>query len=121
MVASAFAGMVTAESSSHSQAVMRQPPVSMMENSMVRKPMDNPRTRPALISVHARSMSSETPRDTVATTSMPFLVTFASVTRSEEHTSELQSLMRISYAVFCLKKNNNDTQYINRQLIHTST
>src|SRR3546814_7617471 len=28
----------------------------------------------------------------------------ASTTRSEEHTSELQSLMRISYAVFCLKK-----------------
>src|SRR3546814_6471635 len=27
--------------------------------------------------------------------------------RSEEHTSELQSLMRISYAVLCLKKNNN--------------
>src|SRR3546814_10293045 len=29
---------------------------------------------------------------------------FTSATRSEEHTSELQSLMRISYAVFCLKK-----------------
>src|SRR3546814_6223909 len=29
------------------------------------------------------------------------------VFRSEEHTSELQSLMRISYAVFCLKKKNN--------------
>src|SRR3546814_4592798 len=29
------------------------------------------------------------------------------VGRSEEHTSELQSLMRISYAVFCLKKNKN--------------
>src|SRR3546814_7769652 len=28
----------------------------------------------------------------------------ALITRSEEHTSELQSLMRISYAVFCLKK-----------------
>src|SRR3546814_9463885 len=28
------------------------------------------------------------------------------VDRSEEHTSELQSLMRISYAVFCLKKKN---------------
>src|SRR3546814_4928145 len=28
------------------------------------------------------------------------------IARSEEHTSELQSLMRISYAVFCLKKNN---------------
>src|SRR3546814_3949762 len=30
----------------------------------------------------------------------------ASYARSEEHTSELQSLMRISYAVFCLKKKN---------------
>src|SRR3546814_6809908 len=30
------------------------------------------------------------------------------VRRSEEHTSELQSLMRISYAVFCLKKNKNE-------------
>src|SRR3546814_4629608 len=30
--------------------------------------------------------------------------------RSEEHTSELQSLMRISYAVFCLKKKNNPQQ-----------
>src|SRR3546814_4803978 len=30
--------------------------------------------------------------------------------RSEEHTSELQSLMRISYAVFCLKKKNKPTQ-----------
>src|SRR3546814_9050890 len=30
--------------------------------------------------------------------------------RSEEHTSELQSLMRISYAGFCLKKKNNTTQ-----------
>src|SRR3546814_9930423 len=29
--------------------------------------------------------------------------------RSEEHTSELQSLMRISYAVFCLKKKKNET------------
>src|SRR3546814_9933508 len=29
--------------------------------------------------------------------------------RSEEHTSELQSLMRISYAVFCLQKNNHAT------------
>src|SRR3546814_3235148 len=32
--------------------------------------------------------------------------------RSEEHTSELQSLMRISYAVFCLKKKNNNEQTI---------
>src|SRR3546814_978521 len=31
--------------------------------------------------------------------------------RSEEHTSELQSLMRISYAVFCLKKKKTTTTY----------
>src|SRR3546814_7596666 len=38
--------------------------------------------------------------------------------RSEEHTSELQSLMRISYAVFCLKnKNNNNKQ--NKTRRHT--
>src|SRR3546814_9845421 len=33
-------------------------------------------------------------------------------TRSEEHTSELQSLMRISYAVFCLKTQHTKTQHI---------
>src|SRR3546814_2529037 len=32
--------------------------------------------------------------------------------RSEEHTSELQSLMRTSYAVFCLKKKKQETEYI---------
>src|SRR3546814_3855952 len=32
-------------------------------------------------------------------------------TRSEEHTSELQSLMRISYAVFCLKKKKHTTEH----------
>src|SRR3546814_7665063 len=32
------------------------------------------------------------------------------IARSEEHTSELQSLMRISYAVFCLKKKKNYTK-----------
>src|SRR3546814_7530542 len=37
--------------------------------------------------------------------------------RSEEHTSELQSLMRISYAVFCLKKKN---KKINRTHTHTT-
>src|SRR3546814_8623999 len=35
-----------------------------------------------------------------------YLAFIADARRSEEHTSELQSLMRISYAVFCLKKKN---------------
>src|SRR3546814_2629906 len=34
---------------------------------------------------------------------------FVDISRSEEHTSELQSLMRTSYAVFCLKKKNTNT------------
>src|SRR3546814_7125231 len=38
------------------------------------------------------------------------------VERSEEHTSELQSLMRISYAVFCLKKKNKT--YKTAQIAH---
>src|SRR3546814_4253420 len=45
------------------------------------------------------------------------------VARSEEHTSELQSLMRISYAVFCLKNNNNEsthTNYTQRDTEHSS-
>src|SRR3546814_1462795 len=36
--------------------------------------------------------------------------------RSEEHKSELQSLMRISYAVFCLKKNNTKNQHTLKNL-----
>src|SRR3546814_1919037 len=39
--------------------------------------------------------------------------------RSEEHTSELQSLMRISYAVFCLKKKNTKPKY--KQYIQITT
>src|SRR3546814_1623393 len=44
-------------------------------------------------------------------------LTFVNGSRSEEHTSELQSLMRISYAVFCLKKKknyNNTTANVNQ-------
>src|SRR3546814_6722790 len=41
--------------------------------------------------------------------------TIRQLTRSEEHTSELQSLMRISYAVFCLKKTKNSTKKHNIQ------
>src|SRR3546814_1983853 len=39
--------------------------------------------------------------------------TLVAVARSEEHTSELQSLMRISYAVVCLKTNKNKTNTMN--------
>src|SRR3546814_6547369 len=45
---------------------------------------------------------------------------FAMANRSEEHTSELQSLMRISYAVFCLKKKNTKNYNITNNK-HTMT
>src|SRR3546814_2092501 len=44
--------------------------------------------------------------------SLQFIATAAmTIPRSEEHTSELQSLMRISYAVFCLKKKKSTILY----------
>src|SRR3546814_1420699 len=39
------------------------------------------------------------------------IINVATAIRSEENTSELQSLIRISYAVFCLKKTKNNYQY----------
>src|SRR3546814_7853292 len=50
-----------------------------------------------------RHAKTTTPQRPVAETGLR-LPTKPPKTRSEEHTSELQSLMRISYAVFCLKK-----------------
>src|SRR3546814_3238261 len=49
--------------------------------------------------VHAAQDNAAMVRDILKWDDQP-----VSLTRSEEHTSELQSLMRISYAVFCLKK-----------------
>src|SRR3546814_10347788 len=47
------------------------------------------------------------------------VLTYADL-RSEEHTSELQSLMRISYAVFCLKKKNKIIINLQIALIYSS-
>src|SRR3546814_10773298 len=62
--------------------------------------------------------STSAPRATATSTAVvkhsTSTTTKTSQRRSEEHTSELQSLMRISYAVFCLKKktkNNHYSQY----------
>src|SRR3546814_6448252 len=56
---------------------------------------------PTTPTTHAPKQAAETPRQTSVQT-----------IRSEEHTSELQSLMRISYAVFCLKKNTSDLKLL---------
>src|SRR3546814_2150488 len=54
-----------------------------------------------------RSVSTRVPMRPTPSSSSIIFSTARISTRSEEHTSELQSLMRISYAVFCLKKKNN--------------
>src|SRR3546814_2906481 len=46
-----------------------------------------------------------------ASTTTPSNTAYNDALRSEEHTSELQSLMRISYAVFCLKKKINNHRH----------
>src|SRR3546814_14112869 len=59
------------------------------------------RTVPALFTRYSTSRSA-------ASAATAWRVASALHRRSEEHTSELQSLMRISYAVFCLKKKKNE-------------
>src|SRR3546814_10150876 len=70
--------------------------------------------RPGVMSVPLPAFS------TSSTRTLPSARTTA--TRSEEHTSELQSLMRISYAVFCLKKKKHKIQTHKRRteyIVHT--
>src|SRR3546814_7467006 len=60
--------------------------------------------------VDPQSMVGKYGADTVRLFSMFAAPPEQSLERSEEHTSELQSLMRISYAVFCLKKKKTTTE-----------
>src|SRR3546814_2789517 len=55
----------------------------------------------AKVLYHWRIIPASTASDIAA---KPYILEASQKVRSEEHTSELQSLMRISYAVFCLKK-----------------
>src|SRR3546814_10098665 len=67
--------------------------------------------RPAPRAIARRQLVAETgPEDRPpARRPVELLVALERIVRSEEHTSELQSLMRISYAVFCLKKKKTQT------------
>src|SRR3546814_5668532 len=60
---------------------------------------------------YAAAAAAFEPRDLVDLT-----IAIAAMNRSEEHTSELQSLMRISYAVFCLKKKKHNTNNRNNPI-----
>src|SRR3546814_1457421 len=65
------------------------------------------RARPRSAPAHALPLLREPRRNREATRDRAARSAVRRVQRSEEHTSELQSLMRISYAVFCLKKKTN--------------
>src|SRR3546814_10622735 len=74
-----------------------------------------------LVTLTADIVAAHVSNNSVAVSDLPLLIQTvhaalaglgesAAPERSEEHTSELQSLMRISYAVFCLKKKNQNTK-----------
>src|SRR3546814_10814408 len=63
--------------------------------------------RSALEHEHCSECSSPSAQPSSSRVGRDRIAGLPSILRSEEHTSELQSLMRISYAVFCLKKKQN--------------
>src|SRR3546814_5024242 len=67
-------------------------------------PCATKRSRSAKLAARSAVHPKTLPPRTKGRTARPLSPSARSVMRSEEHTSELQSLMRISYAVFCLKK-----------------
>src|SRR3546814_10680008 len=87
-----------------SEQVMRHP--ASLRREVCASPIIAPRLRIRRYSADALS-SAPSLAGTVTSSSVPMAASSevaSLVVRSEEHTSELQSLMRISYAVFCLKK-----------------
>src|SRR3546814_9478767 len=92
-------------------------PPSMVEASAMKMMI----WRQASVAGPIASITTRTSRATAATLGALAKKAATGVgARSEEHTSELQSLMRISYAVFCLKKNNTKTtNRTTRSIQHT--
>src|SRR3546814_3696190 len=83
-------------------AVQAGNPSRMASARQKRSPSDNP-----ALEVTARRCPATLASSASASTRVTG--NGCNIARSEEHTSELQSLMRISYAVFCLKKKNTKT------------
>src|SRR3546814_8110101 len=86
---------------------------SMLVTSQTQYPATSSRASAKGLSITVRFAPSKAirlPADEGLSPS-PSIITPAFTSRSEEHTSELQSLMRISYAVFCLKKKTRQTSY----------
>src|SRR3546814_6376330 len=84
-------------------------PIRFSTASNPERPVSSPRSAFCIDSCMLRPIAITSPTD------------FIAVERSEEHTSELQSLMRISYAVFCLKKKKKTPYYLTYQHTHSGT
>src|SRR3546814_4447964 len=90
-----------------------RPALTALLNGGRRPAPEDGSTRPTRGTLALQALRGETPADLDVTSHDGFHLLRADLSgatlwswdgRSEEHTSELQSLMRISYAVFCLKK-----------------
>src|SRR3546814_2789029 len=97
--------------------MIRRPPRSTRTDTLFpyttlfrssKRPTDRPSSLPPYRPVHP-SMAGAIPLNHCRSISLSLCA------RSEEHTSELQSLMRISYAVFCLKKKKKQQQRLQQQ------
>src|SRR3546814_8767812 len=96
----------------------------LLPRTLSPKPKDR-RNEPAFLPHIVEELARDRGED-VATTAANATATtrafFGLPSRSEEHTSELQSLMRISYAVFCLKKKKTyNTCHISNNYNHKPT
>src|SRR3546814_4671462 len=83
----------------------QNPPQTQLNLQQAHPPVRRPITIPPMKAETIPAPVTSSPKD--APPKRPCLF----VVRSEEHTSELQSLMRISYAVFCLKKKKYQNQH----------
>src|SRR3546814_7841840 len=102
--------------------LQQRPHQRALRSSRLARPCVLPREAgSAPSSVSSRTKTERQPPSQLSSIRASF--TFQS--RSEEHTSELQSLMRISYAVFCLKKTTKSIQITHRTTCtlttHTNT
>src|SRR3546814_8214502 len=93
------------------------------QHAALRRRPESPRpaARCAIAQVRSRRNETASARRPAALAGWPLRRGQRNDRRSEEHTSELQSLMRISYAVFCLKKKKTNINRTKRyQLLHTN-
>src|SRR3546814_8475650 len=89
----------------------RSAPVRAQARNCQRRQPTNRRKRPCVATVISSRRYPPAATKRLSTMQRRYVPTC----RSEEHTSELKSLMRISYAVFCLKKKQNKTKQTQNQ------